>query len=57
MTTPTPYETGMVDECTEFYLVVDGDGCTSIVDAADITVTELETWSPTIGSDCSGAFS
>lgn len=54
VTTPTPYETGMVDGCTEFYLVVDGDGCTSIADAADITVTELETWNPTIGSDCSG---
>ncbi|KAE8324059.1 hypothetical protein BDV39DRAFT_217404 [Aspergillus sergii] len=53
VTTPTPYETGMVDDCTEFHMVVNSDGCTSIADAADITITELEAWNLAIGSNCS----
>ncbi|GIJ99590.1 hypothetical protein Aspvir_001724 [Aspergillus viridinutans] len=54
ISTPTPYESGMVDDCDEFYLVVSGDSCASIASTAGISVTDFETWNPTIGSGCSG---
>ncbi|RHZ45036.1 uncharacterized protein CDV56_102610 [Aspergillus thermomutatus] len=54
ISTPTPYESGMVDDCDEFYLVVSGDSCASIASAAGISGTDFETWNPTVGSGCSG---
>lgn len=54
VTIPTPYETGMVDDCDAFHLVVSGDDCANIASDADITVDELYTWNPTVGTSCSG---
>ncbi|OOQ86417.1 hypothetical protein PEBR_21486 [Penicillium brasilianum] len=54
VTTPTPYETGMVDDCDAFHLVVSGDDCADIASDADITVDEFYTWNPTVGASCSG---
>ncbi|KAL4733813.1 hypothetical protein BDV11DRAFT_175330 [Aspergillus similis] len=54
VTTPTPYETGMVDDCAAFHLVVSGDDCADIASDADITLDEFYTWNPTVGTSCSG---
>jgi hypothetical protein len=54
VSTPTPYQSGMVDDCDEFHLVVDGDGCAAIADDAGITLDEFYEWNPTVGSDCAG---
>ncbi|PWY73001.1 hypothetical protein BO70DRAFT_413661 [Aspergillus heteromorphus CBS 117.55] len=53
ITTPTPYESGMVDDCDKFYLVASGDSCSSIATAEDVTQAEIEEWNPTVGSSCS----
>jgi LysM repeat protein len=52
ITTPTPYETGMVSDCNAFYLVSSGDSCTTIADAEDITVADIEAWNADVGTDC-----
>ncbi|KAL2822248.1 hypothetical protein BDW59DRAFT_163841 [Aspergillus cavernicola] len=54
VTTPTPYESGMVDNCDDFYLVVSGDTCSSIVADAGVTLDDFYTWNPTVRTDCSG---
>ncbi|PWY70846.1 hypothetical protein BO94DRAFT_609132 [Aspergillus sclerotioniger CBS 115572] len=54
VTTPTPYETGMVDDCDAFHLVVSGDTCAAIVSDAGITLDEFYEWNPTVGDSCSG---
>ncbi|KAL4744688.1 hypothetical protein BDW72DRAFT_199341 [Aspergillus terricola var. indicus] len=54
VTTPTPYETGMVDDCDAFHLVVSGDDCADIASDADITLDEFYTWNPTVVTSCSG---
>ncbi|KAL4981877.1 hypothetical protein BDW68DRAFT_183077 [Aspergillus falconensis] len=54
VTTPTPYESGMIYDCDDFYLVVSGDTCASIVSDARISLDDFYAWNPTVGSDCSG---
>ncbi|GMG30793.1 unnamed protein product [Aspergillus oryzae] len=43
ISTPTPYEIGMVDDCDAFPYVVDGDTCASIANTAGTTTTQFET--------------
>ena len=52
VTTPTPYQTGMVSSCDSFHLVVSGDTCYDIVTAADITLANFYTWNPAVGTSC-----
>ena len=52
--TPTPYETGMVDDCDSFHLVESGDTCATIASDADITLDDFYEWNPTVGDTCSG---
>ncbi|KAL6230022.1 hypothetical protein BDW75DRAFT_234733 [Aspergillus navahoensis] len=54
VTTPTPYEPGITDDCDEFHLVVSGDTCAAIVSDAGITLDDFYTWNPTVGTGCSG---
>ncbi|KAL2810289.1 hypothetical protein BJX63DRAFT_434454 [Aspergillus granulosus] len=54
VTTPTPYESGITDDCDEFHLVVSGDTCADIVSDAGITLDDFYSWNPTVGTDCSG---
>jgi hypothetical protein len=46
----------MLDDCDPFHLVVSGDTCADIASSTGISVSDLETWDPTVGSDCSGLF-
>jgi LysM repeat protein len=52
ITTPTPTQDGMTKNCNKFYLVVSGDGCTSIQTKYSITFAQLFSWNPAIGSNC-----
>ncbi|OQD78885.1 hypothetical protein PENANT_c074G05123 [Penicillium antarcticum] len=52
VTTPTPYQTGMVSDCDLFHLVVSGDGCYDIAAAADIALDDFYTWNPVVGTSC-----
>ncbi|OOQ86161.1 hypothetical protein PEBR_22597 [Penicillium brasilianum] len=54
VTTPTPYESDITDDCDEFHLVVSGDTCADIVSDAGITLDDFYSWNPTVGTDCSG---
>ncbi|KAI1127539.1 hypothetical protein F5Y10DRAFT_191562 [Nemania abortiva] len=52
VTTPTPYQTGMVSDCDEFHLVVSGDGCAAIASSAGISLTDFYSWNPAVGNTC-----
>jgi LysM repeat protein len=52
VTTPTPYETGMVSDCDTFHLVSSGDTCTSIASSYGITVADIQSWNLDVGSSC-----
>jgi Lactonase, 7-bladed beta-propeller/LysM domain len=54
--TPTPFQAGMVGDCTKFYLVVSGDTCNSIATAAGINISDFYTWNPAVGSSCATLF-
>ncbi|KAH8802952.1 hypothetical protein F5884DRAFT_903558 [Xylogone sp. PMI_703] len=50
--TPSPIQTGMVSGCTQFYQVVSGDTCTGVVEKFGISISQFETWNPSVGSGC-----
>jgi len=50
--TPTPFESGMISSCKKFHLVVSGDGCWAIANAAGISLADFYTWNPTVGNSC-----
>lgn len=50
--TPTPYEPGMVSSCNKFFYVKSGDSCSEIAKAEGISVSDIESWNPKVGSRC-----
>lgn len=52
VTTPTPTEPGMVDDCDVFHYVVSGDSCSTIAEDANITLDEFYDWNTEVGSSC-----
>ncbi|KAL5087856.1 hypothetical protein Trisim1_007507 [Trichoderma cf. simile WF8] len=52
ITTPTPFETGMVNNCKKFYLVKSGDSCATIATSQKTTAANIEKWNPGVGSTC-----
>ncbi|KAK2013714.1 hypothetical protein LZ32DRAFT_675836 [Colletotrichum eremochloae] len=54
ITTPTPTQATIVDNCDAFYFVVAGDTCDTIAGKHGITVTQLQSWNPSIGATCTG---
>ncbi|KAJ5094856.1 hypothetical protein N7456_010717 [Penicillium angulare] len=50
--TPTPFEPGMVDDCTTFYFVSSGDTCASIASSKGVTVAQITKWNPDVGTGC-----
>ncbi|KAL2145839.1 hypothetical protein VTI28DRAFT_6136 [Corynascus sepedonium] len=54
ITTPTPTQATIVDNCDEFYFVVAGDTCDNIVAKHGITLAQFLSWNPSVGSTCSG---
>ncbi|KAE9378484.1 carbohydrate-binding module family 50 protein [Stipitochalara longipes BDJ] len=56
ITTPTPFQPGMITTCNTFHLVVSGDTCFDIANTAGIALTDFISWNPGVGSDCSTLF-
>lgn len=52
ITTPTPFQSGMVTNCNSFHLVVSGDTCAAVAAAAGVSVANIEAWNPAVGSSC-----
>lgn len=51
--TPSPTQPGMVDNCDAFYIVKDGDDCTSIATKNGITKAQFLEWNTGVGAGCS----
>ncbi|KAM7192238.1 hypothetical protein V8F20_008940 [Naviculisporaceae sp. PSN 640] len=54
ITTPTPLQREIVDNCDAFYMVKENETCDTVAAANGITVAQLAQWNPSIGSTCSG---
>jgi hypothetical protein len=54
ITTPTPIQPGMVNNCDAFYLVRSGNDCTSIAASHGISLANFYLWNPAVGNTCSG---
>ncbi|GAM42975.1 hypothetical protein TCE0_044r17416 [Talaromyces pinophilus] len=52
ITTPTPYQPGMVSNCDKFYLVQSGDQCGTIATKEGISLANFYAWNPAVGSSC-----
>ncbi|OPB44504.1 hypothetical protein A0O28_0028230 [Trichoderma guizhouense] len=50
--TPTPFQTGMVNNCIDFWLVQDKDTCYSIAQAKKKTIDDIKKWNPDMKGDC-----
>ncbi|KAL6867810.1 carbohydrate-binding module family 50 protein [Trichoderma novae-zelandiae] len=50
--TPTPYQDGMTKSCRGFHLVVSGDSCYDIANAAGISLDSFYGWNPGVGTGC-----
>jgi len=54
ITTPTPIQPGMVNNCDSFYLTKSGDQCGTIASAKGISLSQFQQWNPTVGAACGG---
>ncbi|KAH6693877.1 LysM domain-containing protein [Plectosphaerella plurivora] len=52
ITTPTPIQPGMVNNCNKFHFV--NAGCSDVLSDAKVTLAQLFAWNPTVRSDCTG---
>lgn len=52
ITTPTPFQTGMVTNCRIFHLVLSGDTCAVVAAEAGVSVATFEAWNPAVGATC-----
>ncbi|KAI1354385.1 carbohydrate-binding module family 50 protein [Xylaria sp. FL0043] len=51
ITTPTPYQTGMVSDCNDFYFVKTGDTCDNIAADERISSADFYAWNPAVGAN------
>ncbi|KAJ4323824.1 hypothetical protein N0V84_004170 [Fusarium piperis] len=49
---PAPTQSGIVENCQEWYVAEKGDGCQAIADQAKITLKQFYEWNPAVGTDC-----
>ncbi|GKT97704.1 lysM domain-containing protein [Colletotrichum tofieldiae] len=54
ITTPTPTQATIVDNCNAFYFVIAGDNCEAIASKHGITVAQFQAWNPSVGVTCTG---
>lgn len=52
ITTPSPIQMGMVNNCNKFYLVIKDDTCYDIASKSSISLDQLYLWNPAIGDEC-----
>lgn len=56
VTTPTPIQTGMVDDCNKFDLVASNDFCYEIASDYDISLDDFYAWNPAVGTNCADLY-
>lgn len=49
---PAPTQSGIASDCDKYYTVASGDSCSKIETQYNVTLAELYTWNPSIGSTC-----
>lgn len=52
ITTPTPIQPGMVDNCNKFHWISKGDSCQQTVSYQGITIADFVKWNTGFGSNC-----
>ncbi|RSL66417.1 hypothetical protein CEP51_012824 [Fusarium floridanum] len=52
--TPSPVQAGITKSCNKFHLVSSTTTCTSIQNYYKITMAQLSSWNPAVGSTCNG---
>ena len=53
MTTPTPTQDGITENCNAFYKVQSGDGCYAIATQYGISLDDFYSYNPAVSNDCS----
>ncbi|KAJ6789644.1 hypothetical protein PWT90_08276 [Aphanocladium album] len=54
ITTPTPTQPGMVDNCNKFHYISTGNTCDQITSYNHISQEDFAAWNPNVGKQCSG---
>lgn len=54
ITTPSPIQEGMVNNCNKFFFVEKGTSCSTVLSTNGLTIAQLYAMNPGIGSDCTG---
>lgn len=52
VTTPTPHQPDMVTGCNKFDICISGDSCGAMATRNSISIAQLETWNPDVGTTC-----
>lgn len=52
VTTPSPTQPNLVNNCNKFYLVKTGDTCQKILTRNNISLQDFVIWNPDVGSTC-----
>jgi LysM repeat protein len=52
-TRPSPVQTGVLESCTKFHKVKEGDTCYDIANDNKITLNTFYKWNPAVKTDCS----
>ncbi|KAH7096027.1 LysM domain-containing protein [Paraphoma chrysanthemicola] len=52
--TPTPIQSGMVNNCNKFHFVESGQNCPAIQTKYGVSLANLFRWNPAIKADCTG---
>lgn len=53
VSTPSPFQTGIVPTCDKFYKVIAGDSCYDIANNNAISLSSFYAWNPAVDTDCS----
>ncbi|EEU33361.1 uncharacterized protein NECHADRAFT_56796 [Fusarium vanettenii 77-13-4] len=54
VTTPSPIQSGMVENCNKFYKVQKDELCNTIASKLGVSESDIKKWNPGVGSDCTG---
>ncbi|KAK4137748.1 carbohydrate-binding module family 50 protein [Trichocladium antarcticum] len=54
ITTPTPTQATLVDNCDAFHLVTAGETCEAIASHYQISLDQFKAWNPSVGASCAG---
>lgn len=49
---PAPTQSGVIESCKQWHVVVSGDGCWPIANQYGISLDDFYAWNPAVGTDC-----